>query len=503
MFIRRKPNKSGLVSVQVIDKSSGKYKMIKTIGSSSDDSKIEKLVREGEVWIKQKAGLLEFDFPGSSQPIDQFFNNIEQITIQGTEDLLGKIFDEIGFGRITDTLFRQLVIARLCFPASKLKTTDFLSKYQFFSIDVQHVYRYLDKFYKTQKELVQQISYEHTWRVLGGDVSIVFYDVTTLYFEIDDDDELRKTGFSKDGKHQHPQIVLGLLVSIEGYPLAYDIFEGNKFEGHTMLPVIDAFKRKYNLDKLVVIADSGLLSNDNIRELQRNDYSFILGARIKAETQLVKQEILSLKLNNGESQVINRGAHQRLVISYSEARAKKDKANREKGLRKLEKQLRSGRLTKANINNRGYNKYLKLEGEIKISIDPKKLADDTRWDGLKGYLTNTKLTKEEIIDNYGHLWKIEKAFRISKHDLRIRPIFHRLKRRIEAHICISFVAYKVYKELERQLQVKKSGISPEKAIEIAKTIYSIKAKDPVTHKQVIKTILLTEEQKILAKLFGF
>jgi transposase len=503
MFIRKKPNKSGLISIQVIDKSSGKYKMIKTIGSSSDVCQIEKLIQEGELWIKQKTGLLEFDFPDISQPIDQFFSNIEQITVQGTEHLLGKIFNEIGFGRITDTLFRQLVIARLCFPASKLKTTDFLSKYQFFSIDVQHVYRYLDKFYKTQKELVQQISYEHTLRILGGEVSIVFYDVTTLYFEIDDDDELRKTGFSKDGKHQHPQIVLGLLVSIEGYPLAYDIFEGNKFEGHTMLPVIDAFKRKYNLDKLVVIADSGLLSNDNIQELQRNGYSFILGARIKAETQSIKEEILSLKLNNGESQVINKNDHHRLVISYSESRAKKDKGNREKGLRKLEKQLRSGRLTKANINNRGYNKYLKLEGEIKISIDPKKLADDARWDGLKGYLTNTMLTKEEIIDNYGHLWKIEKAFKISKHDLRIRPIFHRLKRRIEAHVCIAFVAYKVYKELERQLHEKKSGISPEKAIEIAKTIYSIKAKDPVTHKQVVKTILLTEEQKVLANLFGF
>jgi transposase len=503
MFIRKKPNKSGLISIQVIDKSSGKYKMIKTIGSSSDGTQIDKLVQEGEVWIKEKTGLLELDFSDSRPHIDQFFNNIEQITVQGTEHLLGKIFNEIGFGRIPDTLFRKLVIARLCFPASKLKTTDFLLKYQFFSIDVQHVYRYLDKFYKTQKELVQQISYEHTLRILGGAVSIVFYDVTTLYFEIDDDDELRKTGFSKDGKHQHPQIVLGLLVSIEGYPLAYDIFEGNKFEGHTMLPVIDAFKTKYDLDKLVVIADSGLLSNDNIQELQNNGYSFILGARIKAETQSIKEKIIALKLNNGDSQAINKNDQHRLVISYSESRAKKDKANREKGLKKLEKQLRSGRLTKANINNRGYNKYLKLEGEIKISIDPQKLLDDARWDGLKGYLTNTKLTKEEIIDNYGHLWKIEKAFRISKHDLRIRPIFHRLKRRIEAHVCIAFVAYKVYKELERQLHEKKSALSPEKAIEIAKTIYSLKVKDPATQEQVTKTILLTQEQKILANLFGF
>jgi transposase len=327
--------------------------------------------------------------------------------------------------------------------------------------------------------------------------------VTTLYFEIDDEDDLRKTGFSKEGKHQNPQIVLGLLVSMEGYPLAYEIFEGNKFEGHTMLPVIETFKIKYNLNKLVIIADSGLLSNDNIQELQQNGYDYILGARIKAETRQIKEKIWSLQIKNGESQIIPKEDNTRLIISYSESRAKKDKANREKGLRKLEKQLKSGRLTKANINNRGYNKYLKLEGEVKISIDKTKFIRDARWDGLKGYLTNTNLTKEEIINSYGHLWKIEKAFRISKHDLRIRPIYHRLQRRIEAHICIAFVSYKVYKDLERQLKEKKSTLSPEKAIEIAKTIYCIKVRTPISKEEATRTIILSEEQKMLANLFGF
>ncbi len=475
--------------------------MIKTIGSSYDADQIEKLVKEGEYWIKQKLGLLELDFSNEKQKVEQFFESIEQITVHGTELLLGKIFDEVGFNQIPDVLFRQLVLARLCFPVSKLKTTDYLTKYQFLSVDVQNVYRYLDRFYRTQKERVQRISYDHTLKVLGGEISIIFYDVTTLYFEIDDEDDLRRTGFSKEGKHQNPQIVLGLLVSIEGYPLAYEIFEGNKFEGHTMLPVIEAFKIKYSLNNLVIIADSGLLSNDNIQELQQKGYNFILGARIKVESRTVKNKILSLQLKHGESKIISKNDKNRLIISYSESRAKKDKANREKGLRKLEKQIKSGRLTKANINNRGYNKYLKIEGEVKISIDKEKLAQDVRWDGLKGYLTNTKLTKEEIIENYGHLWKIEKAFRISKHDLRIRPIYHRLHRRIEAHICIAFVAYKVYKELERQLETKKSTLSPEKAIEIAKTIYSIKVKTPINSEAVTKTILLTEEQKILANLF--
>lgn len=477
--------------------------MIQTIGSSSDYDQVELLVKKAEDWIKQQKGQLELDFSNEKKAIEQFFQSIEQITVQGTELLLGKIFDEIGFNRIPDPLFRKLVLARLCFPVSKLKTTDYFLKYQFFSIDVQNIYRYLDKLYNTQKETVQQISYEHTKKILYDEISIVFYDVTTLYFETDQEDDLKKTGFSKDGKHQNPQIVLGLLVSVDGYPLAYEIFEGNKFEGHTMLPVIETFRFRYSLSKLVIIADSGLLSNDNITMLQQKGYEYILGARIKAETKAIKEKILTLKLKNGESEIITKNNDARLIISYSKSRESKDRNNRERGLKKLEKQIRSGKLTKASINNRGYNKYLKLEGDVDISIDYKKFEQDDKWDGLKGYLTNTTLTKEEIINNYGHLWKIEKAFRISKHDLKIRPVYHQLKRRIEAHICIAFVAYKVYKELERQLKQKQSVLSPEKAIDIAKTIYSIQVQAPISKDKITKTILLTEEQIMLATLFGF
>ena len=390
---------------------------------------------------------------------------------------------------------------RIIEPVSKLRTLELLERYFGLSYARRTLCRLLPQLID-HKNNIEEAAY-HTARAhFDQSFALVLYDVTTLYFEIDDEDDLRKTGFSKEGKHQNPQIVLGLLVSVDGYPLAYEIFEGNKFEGHTMLPVIEAFKIKYNLGNLVIIADSGLLSNDNIQDLQQKGYDFILGARIKAESRIVKKKILSLQLRHGESKIISKSDKARLIISYSDSRAKKDKTNREKGLRKLEKQIKSGRLTKANINNRGYNKYLKLEGELNISIDKEKLAQDAKWDGLKGYLTNTTLTKEEIIENYGHLWKIEKAFRISKHDLRIRPIYHRLHRRIEAHICIAFVSYKVYKELERQLQVKKSTLSPEKAIEIAKTIYSIRVKTPANNEIVSKTILLTQEQKTLANLFS-
>ncbi len=392
------------------------------------------------------------------------------------------------------------MLSRLIFPVSKLKTSDYLEKYHDLDYPVQQIYRYMDILHSSQKELVQQISYEHTKRVLGGKVNVVFYDVTTIYFEIDQEDDLRKTGFSKEGKHQNPQIVLGLLVSRNGYPLAYDIFEGNKFEGHTMLPVIDTFKEKYNLEQLVIIADSGLLTSTNVDELERGGYEFILGARIKNEKRDIQSKVLSLNLKNGESAIVKKDKL-RLIVSYSDGRARKDRLNREKGLKKIEKQIRTGRLTKSSINNRGYNKYLKMDGQINIAIDYQKFEADAAWDGLKGYITNTKLSKNQIIENYGHLWQIEKAFRISKADLKIRPIYHRLPRRIETHICISFVAYKIYKELERLLKEKQSSFSPEKAIEIAKTIYQVKAK--TQNGEASHTMLITDEQKLLAHLFKF
>lgn len=477
--------------------------MIKTVGSSSDPKLVDKYTEEGKLWINNKLGQREIDFTQEKDFTERVLNNIEHITVAGTTKLLGDIFDEIGFDAISDDLFKQLVIARLCFPSSKLKTTDFLSKYQFLSVGVQQIYRYLDKLHSTQKELIQDISYEHSLKVLNDDISVVFYDVTTLYFEIDNEDEIRKTGFSKEGKHQNPQILLGLLVSIDGYPLAYEIFEGNKYEGHTMLPVINRFKERYSIDQLIIVADSGLLTKKNIEELCDKEYEFILGARIKNESSSIKEQILKFDYTNKKEYLIEKEDEIRLLVTYSEKRAKKDEYNRHKGLLKLEKKIRTGKLTKSNINNRGYNKYLKMDGEINLSIDMNKFQEDAKWDGLKGYLTNTQLSIKEIIENYAHLWKIEKAFRISKHDLKIRPIFHRVQRRIEAHICISFVAYKIYKELERQLHIKESDLSPEKAIEIAKNIYSIKVKTPNQKHEVSKLILLTEEQKTLAQLFNF
>ena len=502
MYVRKIKNANGNTYVQVIDKSSGKYKVIKSMGGSNEVKQITDLVEQANRWIKTKTEQYQFDFSNEGQIFEKMFNSIDQLKLVGLELLLGKIFDEIGFNKITDDIFRQLVIYRIAFPKSKLKTTEYLYRYQHIDWNEDMLYRYMDKLHFSQKQIVQQISYAHTQKILGNDICIAFYDVTTLYFEIDTEDELRKTGFSKEGKHQNPQIVLGLLVSKNGYPLAYEIFEGRKFEGHTMLPIVESFKSRYGLKELTIIADSGLMSKNNIEELQQKKYEFIIGARIKNETQQIQTQILSLQLKNGHSATIQKG-DLKLIITYSASRAKKDFYNREKGIKRLEKQIGAGKLTKAAINKRGYNKFLKMEGAISFCIDSEKIERDNQWDGLKGYLTNTALSNDEVIENYRQLWQIEKAFRISKTDLKIRPIYHRLSRRIEAHICLSFAAYKVYKELERQLLEKKSSISIAKAIEIAENIFEISMETPFTKERVKRLLLLTDEQKLLAKIFEF
>ena len=186
---------------------------------------------------------------------------------------------------------------------------------------------------------------------------------------------------------------------------------------------------------------------------------------------------------------------------YKEERAHKDAYNRKRGLEKLEKNLKSGKLTKKQINNKGYNKYLKMEGDINVVIDYQKYQDDAKWDGLKGYITNTELSKENVIEKYNQLWAIEKTFRISKSDLQIRPIYHRLRPRIEAHICISFVACKIYKELERLLKEKKSALSPEKAIDILKTIYQVSIQTPYSLTKHRRLFIKNQEQRDLIELF--
>lgn len=171
-------------------------------------------------------------------------------------------------------------------------------------LDIDAIYRFLDKLNSKLKEQAEQIAFAHTQRILNGNISVVFYDMTTLYFEASDEDDLRKTGFSKDGKHQNPQIYLGLLVGLGGYAIGYDVFEGSIYEGHTLLPFLQKIATKFKLEKPVIVADADLLSKNNIKALEEQGYEYIIGARLKNEPEKVKQQILQKELGDNEVSIL-------------------------------------------------------------------------------------------------------------------------------------------------------------------------------------------------------
>ena len=498
MFVRKKKNQSGSVSIQIIQKQQGKYTVIKTLGSSSEEEEIDRLFKRAQESIPRLFNQITlFDGPSNLPRVDELSN--DDIRVAGPELVFGKIFNHIGFNQIPDSLFKDLVISRITHPGSKLQLSEYLRENNRKEISADNIYYFMDKLNSKYKHQVEDISFTYTRKLLNGKIGIVFYDMTTIYFESSQPDELRMTGFSKDGKHQHPQIFLGLLVGRNGYPIGYDIFEGSIYEGHTLIPILEKFEKRFKFEKPIVVADAGLLSSENISTLTKNGYTFILGGRIKNEANTIKKEIEKVGFTDGHIVKLQKPDNTVLFVSYSDTRARKDKANRDRGLKRLEKSLNAGRLTKSNINNRGYNKYLKMEGELSIKIDYTKFENDCIWDGLKGYITNTTLNGEQVIDSYNNLWKIEKAFRISKTDLKIRPIYHRIRERIEAHICISFVSYVLFKDLERILTLN-TNISIKKAIKAINKMYeivvplpgerihTIRLKNNETQKQIIELI---------------
>ena len=489
----------------VVSKGKGCFKEVKTIGVSKDASEIEALCKQGHKWISSYLGQRDIfetyeKEQEEKQVVDYLLSNIESILINGTQLILNNVFRSIGFDSVDDDILKHLVVARLSQPMSKAATAEYLKSYFDEDVELHKIYRYLDTLYNTHKEQVERVSIEHTKKILGGKVGLMFYDVTTLYFESDYGDEFRETGFSKDGKHSQPQVVLGLLVSKDGYPLTYSIFNGSQYEGWTMIPIVEDFVKRYQLDDFIVVADSGLMNKKNIMLLASGGHKFIIGARIKNENEEVKQWILSLANRDGEFYETSTGLN-RLIVGYSENRAKKDRYNREKGVKRLTKAYRSGHITKENINKRGYNKFLEISNSIKVVINQDKINEDEKWDGLKGYITNTTLPAHEVYEQYRGLWVVERAYRVTKGTINMRPMFHFTPKRIEAHVCICFVAYKVYKELERVLRLSHINLSVDKVISIAKTITTLKINLPKSGNTIMRTMFTTKKQKSIAMLF--
>ena len=265
MFVRKKRNRSGSVSIQIIKKINRVNKVIRTVGSSSDPQEIDRLFQKGLYELPRLFGATLFD--DIHEPDLSELGN-DNIRIIGPELVFGKIFHHIGFSVIKDALFKDLCISRITHAGSKLQLSKYLLENNREDISEDRIYYFMDRLHSRYKTEIEDISFGYTKKIIGGEIGVVFYDMTTIYFESDRGDDFRETGFSKEGKHQTPQIYLGLLVGKNGYPIGYDVFEGGIYEGHTLIPVLERFEKRFNLQKPIVVADAGLLSTDNIGALK-------------------------------------------------------------------------------------------------------------------------------------------------------------------------------------------------------------------------------------------
>ena len=450
MFVRKiKSRKS--TCFQIGEKRYGIFKLLKHVGCASTNDEIEAL----QVKSKQELENLIFKNQISLFPeIKKSFKaKLLNWHITGYHLIFGKVYDLVGF---PNNMLRDLVIARIVHPRSKDATVRFLRNYLGIMLSKDKIYRFLDTL---DKNKLTKIAYQFIL-LKNKSISLIFYDVTTLHFETEKEDDFRKKGFSKDHRGDMPQILIGLFVDFEGYPFDFDYFTGNIFEGHTFKTSVEKLIKKYQFENLTVVADAGMLSQNNLSYLETKKIDYIVGARLKNTKEEIAKQIID---HNYQIKSINEIQldNQRLIVEYSEDRAKKDKKSRERIIEKLKKKLETG---KPVVHK---NKFLLDKNQKKITkLDEKKIEADKQFDGLKGYITNThnQSSFKEIIDQYHNLWKVEKAFRMSKSDLRERPIFHQDTKRIKSHLILCFVSLLVMKESERILNRKKYTI--EKTIEI-------------------------------------
>ena len=459
MYIRKVKAKN-TTFFQIGQKVKGKFILIKHVGSASFLEEIEGL----RLKAVEEMNKIKLNKQPSLFPILDTTTRAKLINwkITGFHQIFGYIYDSIRFPK---SLLRDLVVARIAYPKSKAATVRYLDQYLGIIFSEDKIYRFLDTLDKNE---LTKIAFDFVSKKNNG-IALIFYDVTTLYFESNDEDDLRKKGFSKDHKNELPQIVIGLFVDRDGYPFDFDFYEGSIFEGHTFPKAIKSLIEKYQFTDLVIVADAGMLSENNIRFLETEKLHYIVGAKLKGLSEKFKERIFihdftkdpifetdcKIKLETGEI------TNKRLIIDFSEKRAKKDKFNRERLIKKLEAKIAD----KKELIKK--SKYLLLENQGKVvGIDQEKIKQDKRHDGLKGYWTNLKdkIKPIEIINQYHNIWKVEKAFRMSKSDLAERPIFHRKFNRIRGHLLICFCSLLVMKEAEKIL--KPTNLSLIKTIEI-------------------------------------
>ncbi len=449
--IRRVKTHSGSTAIQVGFYKGKRFQLTKHIGSAKEQAKIKELVTIASEYIRTHSPQMEISFnPQSEEVLFKRGTSVTNSCLEEAYTYLESIYVKIGFGTLGNEILKHFSMIRVLEPASKIKSIQLLQKYFNINYKKTTVFRELTKLTALKRD-AQEIAITYARKHLGFDFSLVFYDVTTLYFETfksDSEESLRKPGFSKDNKPNQPQILIGLVVNDTGFPIYYDVFQGNTFEGKTIIPVISGIKEKYRIKKFTVVADAGMLSEKNLEEFEARGIDYVVGARLG---KLKSEEIQSIanalgKINNNITRIGN------VLYDYSIKRAAKDKADNDKAVQKALYYLQNpGKVMKRAI-------FLAQGNKKQFKLNEALIAKHRLLEGIKGYRTNVVDVEEKLlIARYKDLWRVEQSFRIAKSDLEARPIYHRLENSIQYHLLIVFIALCMARviETEKKESIKK------------------------------------------------
>jgi Transposase DDE domain len=429
-FIRKVKTSSGATAVQIARKEHGRVVRIDHIGSAHSKEDLDALLTLAK---KRLLGGQQSLF-GDSQPVTV---RLRQSVSRLLREVLIEQYNHLGFDQLEDTIFSYLCIARIVEPTSKLDSIRVLEELGVTGLSKSSLHRCLgNSIAKDYRKRIVKLCFSHA----ASGITLVLYDVTSLYFEVQEEDEYRKPGMSKE-RRLEPQIIVGLLVDQNGFPLGLHSFEGNTAETKTILPVIEAFKKEHNLTNITVVADAAMLSQKNLEALTAAGYTYIVGSRLgkipydiaeyKKTGTLADLQIITTKLSDGK----------RVIYQYREKRARLDLRNIEKQILKAEKIINGNIVDKK-------AKFLSITmKERKLNqtlIDKAKMLA-----GIKGYVTNLSVPDEQVITSYHQLWHVEQSFRMSKSDLKARPIFHHKRDSIEAHLTIVLAALAIGKVIEK------------------------------------------------------
>lgn len=482
---------SGNTAVQVYYLYNRKRVIVKHLGSAMTNEELNNLKQQAQQFIEDYSSQATL-FPTLKSGAYSYLEQYECVGFYYSffYDTIQRLIAQIGFEELTSNLFKDLVTIRVLEPASKLRSIELIETYFGIQHRRQNYYKEAKKWLSLKNQVLEKVN-AFAQKEYGFDYSLLFYDVTTLYFETFEGDDLRKTGFSKDSKSQQPQILVGLMVSKDGFPLAFDIFPGNTFEGHTILPVVKAFIQKNNVKRFTVVADAAMISADNIKELKAEGIHYIVGARMGNLPQAIFDKI-DAKIKREDGKTIRLHTDKgHLICSFSNARYRKDKYEMEKQILKAQTIIKSpSKNTKAKFV-KAHNEELKLNEEL--------IQKTIKLLGLKGYYTDLdeqELPNYKVIERYHELYKVEQAFRVAKSDLETRPIFHYKEEPIKLHLLICFLALVISKHIEI-----KTGLSIRRFNTEAKKVTDAKMRNKLTRKEVIVKGKITEiAEGLLSKL---